>query len=154
MGETIYRRVIMKYNKRGMALVLSLVILIMGVPSVLAAATEMDVAEQANGARMKSAIIRLGGEVIDGSVCTSCSVTGYSYTTSIDLLCILRQENSVGKLVIAETWTDSASGDYLYNWHEYSPAIEGREYELAVRVGIYDENGLVGYDYETYSGIN
>lgn len=143
----------MKYNKRVMALILSLVILIMGVPSVLAAAAEMDAVEQANGARMNSAIIRLGGEVIDGSVCTMCSVTGYSYTTSIDLLCILRQENSAGNLVIVDTWTDSGSGDHLYNEHIYSPAIEGREYEIAVRVGIYDENGLVGYDYETYSGI-
>lgn len=151
MVETIYRRVSMKYNKRVMALVLALTILIMGVPSVFA--VENNTLEQVNGARMKSRAIILGGEIIDGEVCTMCSVTGYSYTTSIDLLCILRQENSAGNLVIVDTWTDSGSGDHLYNEHIYSPAIEGREYEIAVRVGIYDENGLVGYDYETYSGI-
>lgn len=143
----------MKYGKRITAIILTLTVLIMGMPAVFATSGDENVFDSYNGARMYSFMIRLGGAVVDGSVYTSCDVTAPSSTTSIDVLCILRQENSAGNLVIVDTWTDSAEGMYLYNTHEYSPAIEGREYELAVRVGIYDENGLVGYDYETYSGI-
>lgn len=143
----------MKYGKRITAIILTLTVLIMGMPVVFATSGDEFFIDSYNGARMHSSLISLYGEVIDGSVYTSCSVTGTSSTTSIDLLCILRQENSVGNKVIVETWTDSADDMYLFSEHRYSPAIEGREYELAVRVGIYDENGLVGYDYETYSGI-
>ena len=143
----------MKKIKKIIALILSLTVLVMGAPCVFATVTE-DVIGVGNGARMYSSAIGLGGDVIDGVVYTTCDVSAPLSTVSIDLLCILREENAAGNLVIVDTWRDSATGRFLYNEHEYSPAIEGREYELTVRVGIYDEGGLVGYDYETLSGIN
>lgn len=143
----------MKKVKRIMALILTVTVLFITSSSALAATSE-NVNENSNGARMYSTLIALSGDVIDGMVYTECDVDAPLSTVSIDLYCILRQENAAGNLVIVDTWTDSATGDTLYNEHEYSPAIEGREYELTVRVGIYDEDGLVGYDYETLSGIN
>lgn len=143
----------MKKTKRIIVLMLSLTILLIGMPCAYAATAE-DIIGMSNGARMYSVSIGLSGDVIDGVVYTECDVIAPLSTVSIDLYCVLRQENAAGNLVIVDTWTDSATGDYLLNEHEYSPAIEGREYELTVRVGIYDENGFVGYDYETLSGIN
>lgn len=143
----------MKKTKRIITLMLALMILLMGMPCSFAASAE-DVIGMSNGARMYASAIGLSGDVIDGVVCTSCDVSAPLSTVSIDLFCVLRQENAAGNLVIVDTWTDSATGRFLLNEHEYSPAIDGREYELTVRVGIYDEDGLVGYDYETLSGIN
>lgn len=142
----------MKKTKRVIALMLSVMLLIMGVPCAFAATGE-DIIGMSNGARMYSAAIGLSGDIIDGVVYTSCDVSGPLSTVSIDLYCVLREENAAGNLVIVDTWRDSATGDFLLNEHDYSPAIEGREYELTVRVGIYDSNGLVGYDYETLSDI-
>jgi len=143
----------MKKNKRIMVLMLSLTILIMGIPYVFATSAE-DINGMSNGARMYSFSIGLSGDVIDGVVYTECDVIAPLSTTKVDILCILREENAAGGFVIVDTWRDSATGDYLLNEHEYSPAIEGGEYELSVRVGIYNSNGLVGYDYETLTGIN
>ena len=93
-------------------------------------------------------------DFIDEEVVMYCSVTGPLDTESISILFILREENSVGNLVIADTWNDSGTGAHFSNEYSYSPAIEGKEYELSVRVGIYDANGLVGYDYKTISAVN
>ncbi len=143
----------MKKTKKIMAILLALNILLIGAPCVFAGTAE-DIVSMSNGARMYSSAIALGGVVRDGKVLTECDVDAPYTTVSIDLFCVLRQENAAGNLVIVDTWTDSGTGYDLLNEHEYSPAIEGREYELTVRVGIYDEDGLVGYDYETLSGIN
>jgi len=143
----------MKKIKRIIVLMLSLTILLMGMTSVMAA-TEEDIIYASNGARMHLSSIVLSGVVRDGYVHTSCEVYAPLSTVYIDLFCVLRQENSSGNLVIVDTWTDSATGYELLNEHSYSLAIDGRKYELSVRVGIYDSNGFVGYDYETLSGIN
>jgi len=143
----------MKKSKKIMALILSIIILIIGMPSVFAE-TKEDVITAGNSTRMYSISIGLSGDIIDGMVYTECDVDGPLSTTKIDILCILREENAAGNFIIVDTWRDSVTDDFLYNVHEYSPAIEGREYELSVRVGIYNSNGLVGYDYETLTGIN
>lgn len=140
--------------KKIMILILSVVMLIAGMPSVLAIAEAEEVIEMNGNARMFADSIWLGMDFMDGEVVMSCEVSAPYSTESISLLFVLREENAAGNLVIADTWSDSGSGYDFFNEYSYSPAIEGREYELSVRVGMYDANGLVGYDYKTISAVN
>lgn len=143
----------MSKAKKTMVLVLSLVMLIVSMSNVLAVAEAEKVIETNDNTRMYSTSISLGIAFVDGEVAIDCIVSGTLSTESITLFCVLREENEAGNLVMVDTWSDSGTGDYFEGEYGYSPAIKGREYELAVRVGIYDENGLVGYDYETISEV-
>ena len=141
--------------KRIIVLVLSFSIMMMSMLSVMAATTELDeLNRMGSSTRMFSRSIVLAMDFIDDAVVMDCVVTGPAATESITLLFVLKEENAAGNLVMVDTWSDSGDGYRFDNEYEYSPAIEGREYELTVRVGIYDENGLVGYDYETVSATN
>lgn len=142
----------MNKTKKIMVLVFSVLMLISNLLSVAAMPITTE-KNTGNDTRMYATTIGLDMAFIDGVVWMDCSVSGPLSTTSISVLCILREENAAGNLVIADTWSDSATGDDFLNEYSYSPAIKGREYELSVRVGIYDENGLVGYDYKTISAV-
>ncbi len=143
----------MNKAKRIVVLVLSLLMLIVSMPNVLAEALE-EITDVCGDTRMYSTSIELDMAFVNGKVEMSCMVSAPYSTTSISLLYVLREENAAGNLVIADTWSDSGSGYDFDNGYSYSPDIDGREYELSVRVGIYDANGLVGYDYETISAVN
>lgn len=142
----------MNKTKKSVVLVLT-VLMVMSNLLFVVAMPITDGKNAGNNTRMYATTIGLDMAFIDGEVWMDCSVSGPLSTTSITVLCILREENEAGNLVIADTWSDSATGDDFINEYSYSPAIKGREYELSVRVGIYDENGLVGYDYKTISAV-
>lgn len=142
----------MSKTKRIMVLILSLSMLVAGMVNV-SAMTEEKIKEDGS-TRMYSTTIAMGMAFVDGDVAMDCSVSGPLSTKSITLLFILKEENEAGNLVMVDTWNDSGDGYRFDNEYEYSPAIEGREYELTVRVGIHDKDGLVGYDYETISATN
>ena len=140
--------------KKIIVLLLSLSMLIIGMPSVMAATNNVKVAGAGSNTWMFSRRITLGIAFVDGEVAMDCIVSAPNSTESITLFFVLKEENAAGNLVMVDTWNDSGTGDYFEGEYGYSPAIEGKEYELTVRVGIYDENGLVGYDYETVSATN
>jgi len=143
----------MSKAKKIMVLVLSLSMLIASMSNVMAI-TEVETEFKVNdNVRMYATDISLGMAFIGGGLAMDCVVSGPLSTESITLFFVLREENAAGNLVIVDTWNDGGDGYSFDNEYEYYPAIEGREYELSVRVGIYDENGLVGYDYETVSAI-
>lgn len=144
----LYRGGKVKSIKKLGVLILTVMLFVVGMSSTFAATEEIACP------RMYSQCIGLFGDVRDGVVLTEVEVDAPLSTTSISLLCILREENDAGNYIIVDTWTDSAEGDYLLGEYSYSPASDTRKYELSVRVGIYDENGLVGYDYETLTNID
>lgn len=144
----------MNKAKKIMVLILALSMLLVSSISVFAMNSVEDVVWSNGNSRMYSDSISLGLGFLDGEVVMDCSVSAPLDTESISLLFVLREENAAGNLVIADTWNDSGSGYDFFNEYSYSPAIDGREYELSVRVGIYDANGLVGYDYKTISAVN
>ena len=143
----------MKKLKKMIILLLTASMLLVNVMSVLAMPISDEKNTNTGNTRMNASSISLDMAFIDGEVALTCIVSGPLSTTSIAVLCVLREENAAGNLVIADTWNDSCTGDYFFEEYSYSPAIKGREYELSVRVGIYDENGLVGYDYKTISAV-
>ncbi|MBR6637721.1 MAG: hypothetical protein IKK96_02540 [Lachnospiraceae bacterium] len=142
----------MSKTKKIMVLVLTVLMVVSNLLIVVAMPIT-DERNSGNNTRMYATTIGLDMEFIDGEVWMTCTVSGPLATTSISVLYVLREENAAGNLVIADTWNDSATGDDFGAEYSYSPAIKGREYELSVRVGIYDENGLVGYDYKTISAV-
>lgn len=140
--------------KKIAVLVLSVVMLMMNVLGVCAEQIPDKSFWSEGNTRSYSTSVDIEVQFVDDELCIVCMVDAPASTKSITLLYILREENAAGNLVIADTWSDSGTGDSFEGEYSYSPAIEGKEYELSVRVGIYDKNGLVGYDYYTISAVN
>ncbi|MBE5949666.1 MAG: hypothetical protein E7261_11670 [Lachnospiraceae bacterium] len=144
----------MRKVKKIMLVVLSATMWMFNVLSVAASADTEQMRDVNDNSRMYSDAISLGLGFSDGSVVMDCVVDAPYSTKSITLLFILREENALGNHIIVDTWSDSGTGYYFTEEYSYSPAVEGKEYELSVRVGIYDANGLVGYDYKTIRAVN
>ena len=140
--------------KKIMVLVLSVTMLMMNILGVWAAQLQEEMIWSNGNTRSYSTSVELDMQFGGDELYMICTVDAPVSTTSISLLYVLREENAAGNLVIADTWSDSGTGDSFEGEYSYSPAIEGKEYELSVRVGIYDKNGLVGYDYYTTSAVN
>jgi len=144
----------MKRAKKMMVLVLALSFLFANVQNVMAVSAIKEIfGVTTDGTRMNSDIILLEIGFVNGEVVVECEVQAPDGTTSIDVLYVLREENAAGNLALRDNWNDSGSGDYYFNDFFCGPAVEGNEYEVTIRVGIYNKNGLVGYDYKTVSGI-
>ena len=142
----------MRRVKKLFVMALALSVLLMGMPNVMAASAIEEVfGVTANGARTYATLIELGLDFVDGEVVVTCEVEAPSGTTSVDVLYVLREENLAGNLALKDTWSDGSTGASYYDSFTCCSAIEGREYEVSIRVGIYDANGLVGYDYKTVS---
>lgn len=90
---------------------------------------------------------------IGGSVEADCLVFAPFVAESVSLLCLLREENDYGNLIIVDIWRESSDSRILYNYHTYSPAVQGKEYEVAVRAEIHYPDGSVKYDFLTLSGV-
>ena len=140
--------------KKIAVLVLSVVMLMMNVLSVWAERMPDEMLWNNGNARSYATSVYLYMNFVGDELYMTCTVDAPVSTTSISMLYVLREENAAGNLVIADTWSDSGTGDSFEEEYSYSPVIEGKEYELSVRVGIYDKNGLVGYDYYTISAVN
>lgn len=144
----------MNRMKKIMVMFLAVAMLMINVSGVSAQQMPDDLILNRGNTRAYSSSIAAGIQFDGDELCIICIVDAPISTTSISLLYVLREENAAGNLVIADTWSDGGTGTYFEGEYSYSPAIEGREYELSVRVGIYDEDGLVGYDYYTTSAVN
>ena len=143
----------MNRMKKITTVLLAILILVASMPIALAMPMQEKLKENNGETRMYATDISLSMAFVDGEVAMTCSVSGPLNTESISILFVLREENAAGNLVIADTWNDGGTEYYFFEEYSYSPAVKGREYELSVRVGIYDKNGLVGYDYETISAV-